>query len=87
MSALVVQQPVARLLVELGEGQSSTLVAVQETAQLTAVAGQGPAGPGAYELAVSVGFVGTEQQWLDSLASGENEAWPDLALIFENAII
>lgn len=45
-------------------------------AQAVALANQlrpffvGPAGQSAYQVAVANGFVGTEQQWLDSLANG-----------------
>ena len=48
---------------------------------------QGPAGANAYELAVSQGFAGTLDDWLASLAAGQIEELPDLALVFENALI
>ena len=37
----------------------------------------GPTGQSAYELAVELGFVGTEQDWLDELAAPEIKAFPN----------
>lgn len=57
----------------------------------------GPAGRNAYELAVAQGFVGTLEQWLESLEGAEGPPGPpgeaeipdlpNLTLIFENGLI
>jgi hypothetical protein len=44
-----------------------------------------PPGPSAYDIAVSNGFVGTEEEWLESLRTTADPG--DLTLYFENALI
>lgn len=46
----------------------------------------GAAGPSAYELALANGFVGTEQEWLDSLTADYDDL-PSFTLLFENALV
>lgn len=62
---------------------------------------RGEPGLSAYELAVANGFVGTEQEWLDSLAATEQleshiasqephpayDDLPSLTILFENGLI
>ena len=43
------------------------------TVSFTPNAPRGPRGKSAYEVAVDAGFAGTEEQWLDSIASGGGE--------------
>lgn len=51
------------IIVKLAEG-STPVIRVSSTSERGP---EGPRGASAYEVAVNGGFVGTEQQWLDSL--------------------
>lgn len=45
----------------------SVVTAVEERVEVLVEGGQGPAGLSAYQIAVSHGFIGSEQQWLESI--------------------
>lgn len=49
------------------QAEADVVVTSVDTVSVVQVAGAGPQGSSAYQIAVSNGFIGTEQQWLDSL--------------------
>lgn len=56
----------------------SVVTASEETVQVLVEGGQGPAGISAYQSAVKYGFVGSEQQWLESIGGQPTYLGKDL---------
>lgn len=67
---IVVKEPVTEVITI---GSSDVIVIKEQAVDIINAGVQGPegiAGLSAYEIAVANGFIGTEQEWLDSLVGG-----------------
>lgn len=50
---------------------------ITKNAEIISIVASGSKGKSAYEIAVDNGFIGTEEQWLDSLNGGSSKKWLD----------
>ena len=62
--------------VEIDEGEATPTIVEVPVPQVVEVEVPGPAGASAYQTAVENGFVGTEEEWLESLKGEEGEQGP-----------